>query len=734
MAKKGIKHYSPLDLLGNELLNFKAEELETDPSGTGLWKGRFWYNAVENVYKGYDGVKVTKFGSPEATNIDGLEAWILANVSINDLKAQKADYSANGFKIINLATPTDAKDAVNKEYVDAIGQGFITLDPVRAASTANIDTTVSVVPTYKVSYPVDMATSFNNDLTKSIVLNLEGSKVYKSSEAVSAPGFVLATPEAGLTRFAAESPLFTDARVNTVGGFTKQLYIPSALLTVGTYIYVLGKNEFVGADESIYFMDKDLMQSSADYGTYNPAEVNVDGNTILCKIPVTESIKAGGLTIYKKNTSQNQYQIKSIDLFVGNPEIANVTKANVEANGTLLSKDAENNYSVEATTYKDSVTGSVTKDITQNGKYLVVCEWSEVYQGYPTQLLLGEVTPVAGASTNKNIIKGLKTIDGVDLVEGDRVLLKNQTNKAGNGIFIASVNEWVRSNDFDDMPVKEVKTGAYTYVREGNQSGSGWTVTSAGTIVLGVSDIVWKQFSQAGQVKAGKGIIVVGGEVSAKVDESTITLNAEDKIAVKEGGITSKELGDASVETSKIKDAAVTKEKIADGSVETSKIATGAVTAEKLGGVVGEGATKDAEGKIAVDKTKVAFLDEAQELTNKTMDFGVDGKNIATNIPESALETVATSKDTRLVRDADGKIISEKYKFKGSIVGDGAKNDFEILHNLESTDVFIEIYNAVGDKDTVEVYRYRPSANAVNVNFTLAPAIGENYTVLIMKM
>ena len=472
MAKKGIKHYSPLDLLGNELLNFKAEEFETDPSGTGLWKGRFWYNAVENVYKGYDGVKVTKFGSPEATNIDGLEAWILANVSINDLKAQKADYSANGFKIINLATPTDAKDAVNKEYVDAIGQGFITLDPVRAASTANID------------------------------------------------------------------------------------------------------------------------------------------------------------------------------------------------------------------------------------------------------------TPVVG----------LKTIDGVDLVEGDRVLLKNQTNKAGNGIFIASVNEWVRSNDFDDMPVKEVKTGAYTYVREGNQSGSGWTVPSAGTIVLGVSDIVWKQFSQAGQVKAGKGIIVVGGEVSAKVDESTITLNAEDKIAVKEGGITSKELGDASVETSKIKDAAVTKEKIADGSVETSKIATGAVTAEKLGDVVGEGATKDAEGKIAVDKTKVAFLDEAQELTNKTMDFGVDGKNIATNIPESALETVATSKDTRLVRDADGKIISEKYKFKDSIVGDGAKNDFEILHNLESTDVFIEIYNAAGDKDTVEVYRYRPSANAVNVNFTLAPAIGENYTVLIMKM
>src|SRR5574343_628875 len=363
MAKKGIKHYSPLDLLGNELLNFKAEELETDPSGTGLWKGRFWYNAVENVYKGYDGVKVTKFGSPEATNIDGLEAWILANVSINELKAQKADYSANGFKIINLATPTDAKDAVNKEYVDAIGQGFIILDSVRAASTANIDT-----------------------------------------------------------------------------------------------------------------------------------------------------------------------------------------------------------------------------------------------------------------------LNGLKTIDGVDLVEGDRVLLKNQTNKAENGIFIASVNEWVRSNDFDDIPVKEVKTGAYTYVREGNQSGSGWTVTSAGTIVIGVSDIVWKQFSQAGQVKAGKGIIVVGGEVSAKVDESTITLNAEDKIAVKEGGITSKELGDASVETSKIKDAAVTKEKIAEGSVETSKIANGAVTAEKLGDVVGEGATKDAEGKIAVDKTKVAFLDEAQELTNKTMDFGADDK------------------------------------------------------------------------------------------------------------
>ena len=346
--------------------------------------------------------------------------------------------------------------------------------------------------------------------------------------------------------------------------------------------------------------------------------------------------------------STNLEQINAIDLFVANGEMGTFTNYDLMTYGTPLDTVETVPYTLLTSTYKTTAEGE-NKPLVVGEKYLVIEGYTKTVGPLMTlQTVIEELVPVAGGSFPTTTFKGLKTIDGVDIVDNDRILVKNQTNKIENGIYTASVDAWVRSADFDDTPVKEVKTGAYTYVREGNQSGSGWVVSSAGTIVLGVSDIVWKQFSQAGQIKAGAGITVVGGQVSAKVDESTITINAEEKIAVKEGGITSKELAAAAVET--------------------DKIASGAVTADKLGAVTSEGLTKDAEGKIAVDKSKVVFLEEAQVLKNKTMDFGTESGNVATNVPESALAIVAESAGTRLVRDTNGKIISEKYKVKGSII------------------------------------------------------------------
>lgn len=45
---------------------------------------------------------------------------------------------ASGFKIINLAEPTSAQDAVTKAYADALAQGYKWKEPVRVASAANL--------------------------------------------------------------------------------------------------------------------------------------------------------------------------------------------------------------------------------------------------------------------------------------------------------------------------------------------------------------------------------------------------------------------------------------------------------------------------------------------------------------------------------------------------------------------------------------------------------------------
>lgn len=46
-------------------------------------------------------------------------------------------------------------------------------------------------------------------------------------------------------------------------------------------------------------------------------------------------------------------------------------------------------------------------------------------------------------------LNGLSTVGGVALAEGDRVLVKNQTDTTQNGIWVASAHAWVRAPDWD---------------------------------------------------------------------------------------------------------------------------------------------------------------------------------------------------------------------------------------------------------------------------------------------
>lgn len=61
----------------------------------------------------------------------------------------------------------------------------------------------------------------------------------------------------------------------------------------------------------------------------------------------------------------------------------------------------------------------------------------------------GTVKAPCRAVTTANItLSGTQTIDGVALVEGDRVLVKNQTTGYNNGIYDVSSGAWTRSSDY----------------------------------------------------------------------------------------------------------------------------------------------------------------------------------------------------------------------------------------------------------------------------------------------
>jgi hypothetical protein len=119
------------------------------------------------------------------------------------------------------------------------------------------------------------------------------------------------------------------------------------------------------------------------------------------------------------------------------------------------------------------------------------------------------------AATTENInlsTGGLLVIDGVQTVAGDRVLVKDQTNKTQNGIYVAASGSWARSDDYNS-PI-EIAGGDFTFVTEGTlYAGTGWVQTNAvGTI--GTDNVEFSQFSGAGTYGAGDGLTLEGTEFS----------------------------------------------------------------------------------------------------------------------------------------------------------------------------------------------------------------------------
>ena len=117
----------------------------------------------------------------------------------------------------------------------------------------------------------------------------------------------------------------------------------------------------------------------------------------------------------------------------------------------------------------------------------------------------------AASTANIASLSGAMTIDGVALVAGDRVLVKDQTTPSANGVYVVATGAWARA---DDLSTWAEHVAAYLFVEQGTVNadvGFLCTVDAGGT--LGTTAITFVQFNGAGQIVAGAGLTKTGNTI-----------------------------------------------------------------------------------------------------------------------------------------------------------------------------------------------------------------------------
>ena len=130
----------------------------------------------------------------------------------------------------------------------------------------------------------------------------------------------------------------------------------------------------------------------------------------------------------------------------------------------------------------------------------------------------------AGVGATLTLSVALTTLDGYTLLNGDRVLVKNEATQANNGIYTWATGGTVltRATDFDTAA--EMASGDFTFITNGTlYANTGWVQTDPVTVV-GTSPVTWIQFSGAGTYTAGTGLTLTGTQFS--ITNTAVTAGA----------------------------------------------------------------------------------------------------------------------------------------------------------------------------------------------------------------
>lgn len=488
-----------LDLGKNELQNVRMQNLATAPSSpvegqyyydTGLDKPRIWNGGEWKDMVGADGTVTGVSGAAPITSTGGTSPQI--GITAATTSAAGSMSAADKTKLDGIESGATADQT--KADIDALGVDADTVDGAHAADLRARSTHTGT-----------QAASTISDFAEA------------SQDVVG--GMVTGNTESGITVTYDDADGTLDFTVTdspTVGGAT-----PAQLRDRSTHTGTQALSTITGHDKAAHdALDIDADTVDGMDSTALVARANHTGTQALGTITGHDKAAHDALGIDAATTGgATASQLRDRSTHTGSQTASTISDFNTAVRTNRLNEMSAPNAAVAMNSQK--ITGLATPTAGTDAAN------KDYVDGVASGL---DVKASVRAATTGNItLSGTQTIDGVSVVAGNRVLVKNQTTGSQNGIYVVAAGAWTRATDADSAA--EVTPGMFTFVEQGTANGdTGWVLTNDGAITVGTTALTFAQFSGAGTYTAGNGLTLTGSSFA-------VTPAASGGISVAAGGV-----------------------------------------------------------------------------------------------------------------------------------------------------------------------------------------------------